>query len=171
MPETAQTPILMAAPLSARLWKIFLGSALVASGSFFCWWLFATWQKAAQMDAWTPVQALILSSEVVPWQFNEFSQTHYQPRIRYRYHSAGTARESERIRRVTIRSAHPEKASAWVDKFPAGALVTAWVNPANPDFAVLKRDSKAALYSIWFPALFVAGGFGIIWTALRPSRP
>jgi hypothetical protein len=170
MPETAQTPILTTAPLPARLWKIFLGLSLVGAGSFFCWWLFATWQKAAKMDAWLPVQALVLSSEVVPWQFNEFSQTHYQPRIRYRYESGGAIRESERIRRVAIRSAHPEKAASWVDRFPAGALVTAWVDPATPDFAVLKRDSKAALYSIWFPALFVAGGFGIIWTALRPSR-
>jgi hypothetical protein len=148
-----------------------MGATLVAAGSFFCWWLFATWQKAARMDAWRPVKALVLSSEVVPWQFNQFSQTHYQPRIRYRYETAGISHESERIRRVALRSAHPEKAAAWVGKFPQGALVTAWVDPADPASSVLKRDSKAALYSIWFPALFVAGGFGMIFSALRPSRP
>ncbi|RFC49046.1 MAG: Protein of unknown function DUF3592 [Verrucomicrobia bacterium] len=170
MPETSQTPILTTAPLPARAWKVFLGLTLVSAGSFFCWWLFATWQKAARMDSWLPVRAMVLSSKVVPWQFNEFSQIRYQPRIRYRYESAGAPRESERIRRVAIRSAHPEQAAAWVEKFPQGALVTAWVDPANPDSAVLKRDSKAALYSIWFPALFVAGGLGMILSALRPSR-
>jgi len=130
--------------------------------------LFATWQKAARMDSWSPTQAVILSSEVVPWRFNEFSQPEFQPKIRYRYEAGGVARESERIRRVAIRSAHQEKAAGWVERFPKGALVTAWVDPVDPEHSVLRRDSKAALYSIWFPALFVVGGFGMICSALRP---
>ena len=163
MHESAQIP-----NLPARLWKACLGLALVAAGSFFCWWLFATWQKAAGMDSWLSTQAVILSSEVVPWRFNEFSRAEFQPKIRYRYEVGGVTRESERIRRVVIRSAHPEKAAGWVERFPKGALVTAWVDPADAEHSVLRRDSKAALYSIWFPALFVAGGLGMIWSALRP---
>ena len=33
-------------------------------------------------------------------------------------------------------------------------------------FAVLKMDSQAAGYSIWFPGLFVIGGLGIAGRAL-----
>jgi len=163
MHESAQIP-----NLPDRLWKACLGLSLVAAGSFFCWWLFATWQKAALMDSWIPSQAVILSSEVVPWRFNEFSRAEFQPKIRYRYEVGGVMRESERIRRVVIRSAHQEKAAAWVEDFPKGALVTAWVDPAAPEHCVLRRDSKAAIYSIWFPPLFVVGGLGMIWSALRP---
>jgi hypothetical protein len=41
-----------------------------------------------------------------------------------------------------------------------------YVDPKSPDRAVLKRDTKAALYSIWFPCLFVIGGAGMILSAL-----
>jgi hypothetical protein len=48
----------------------------------------------------------------------------------------------------------------------------AFVNPAQPDFAVLKPDTKAAGYSIWFPLLFVVGGLGIVVRAIvRRARP
>ena len=48
----------------------------------------------------------------------------------------------------------------------------AYVNPSDPDFAVLKPDTKAAGYSIWFPLLFVVGGLGITVRAIvRPARP
>jgi hypothetical protein len=156
--------------LAARAWKAFLGLVLMAFGSFFSWWLLATWQKACRMDRWTPTEALVLSSSVGTWQFNEFSSLEFEPRVRYRYEAGGEARESERIRRVPIRSAHRSKAEAWVGRYPAGQRVTAWVDPADPASAVLRRDSKAALYSVWFPALFVAGGGGLVWTALRPPR-
>ncbi|MFP6880316.1 MAG: hypothetical protein VCA34_05170, partial [Roseibacillus sp.] len=36
-----------------------------------------------------------------------------------------------------------------------------------PSFAVLKRDSKAPGYSLWFPIIFVVGGLGIILGAVR----
>ena len=32
--------------------------------------------------------------------------------------------------------------------------------------AVLKKDTKAALFSIWFPCLFIVGGAGMILSAL-----
>jgi hypothetical protein len=49
---------------------------------------------------------------------------------------------------------------------------TCRVDPANPDFAVLKPDSLAPGYSIWFPALFVIGGPGIAVRALtRGGNP
>jgi len=154
--------------LPARVWKAFLGLVLMVCGAFFCWWLFATWKKAARMDAWLPVEGQVLSSVVGTWQFNEFSSLEYEPRIRYRYEVDGRFHESGRIRRVPIRSAHMDKAQSWVARYPAGVPVKVWVDPADPSAAVLKRDSKAALYSIWFPGLFIAGGAGLVWTAIRP---
>jgi hypothetical protein len=44
------------------------------------------------------------------------------------------------------------------------------VNPADPAVAVLRIDSRAPGYSLWFPALFVVGGVGIVVGALR-RRP
>jgi hypothetical protein len=44
---------------------------------------------------------------------------------------------------------------------------TCRVHPRDPDFAVLKPDSLAPGYSIWFPALFVVGGLGMAGKAAR----
>ena len=169
MPETAQIPNQLSR-MAARVWMAVMGLSLSAAGSFFCWWLFATWQKASLMDSWVATPAMILSSEVVPWRFSEFSQPEFQPRIRYRYEAAGSFRESDQIRRVAIRSSQQKAAQEWTERFPTGALVTAWVDPKAPDSAVLKRDSKASLYSIWFPGIFVAGGLGLVWSALFSRR-
>jgi hypothetical protein len=46
---------------------------------------------------------------------------------------------------------------------------TCRVNPHDPDFAVLKPDSLAPGYSIWFPALFVIGGLGMTVRAFLPT--
>lgn len=45
-------------------------------------------------------------------------------------------------------------------------MTMAFVNPTEPNFAVLKPDTKAAGYSIWFPLLFVVGGLGIVVRAI-----
>jgi hypothetical protein len=45
-----------------------------------------------------------------------------------------------------------------------------YVNPADVNFAMLKPDSKAAGYSIWFPMLFVIGGLGIALRAISGER-
>ena len=35
-------------------------------------------------------------------------------------------------------------------------------DPDDPSVAVLKRDSKASIYTVGFPLLFVAGGIGMV---------
>ncbi len=52
-----------------------------------------------------------------------------------------------------------------IQDYPVGKSTTCRVDPKNPDFAVLKPDSLAPGYSIWFPALFVIGGLGIVYRA------
>ncbi len=58
-------------------------------------------------------------------------------------------------------SSKRELAEARTAEFPVGKTTTCRVNPLKPQFAVLKPDSLAPGYSIWFPALFVVGGLGI----------
>jgi hypothetical protein len=41
-----------------------------------------------------------------------------------------------------------------------------WLDPDLPEMVVLKKDSKAALYTIWFPFLFIIGAVGMIYSAL-----
>ena len=156
--------------LAGRIWKACMGLVLMAVGSIFCWYLWASWQKAKTMDSWGETEARIIVSQVLPWQYNQYSRMAYQPKIRYEYEFGGKTYTSERIRKVPVRSSDESKAKAWVEKYPAGMKTTAFVDPADPKSAVLKRDTKAAIYSIWFPMLFVVGGAGIIVTAFLPRR-
>ena len=45
-----------------------------------------------------------------------------------------------------------------------------FVDPQNPQLAILKPDSLAPGYSIWFPALFMIAGLGITFNALINAR-
>ena len=60
-----------------------------------------------------------------------------------------------------------EKAELLSAKYSAGRETDCFVNPLQPDFAVLEHATKAGLYTIWFPLLFVAGGAGMIIAAWR----
>lgn len=149
------------------IWVFLVGLSLSLSGAFFCWWLWATWEKACAMDDWREVPAEVISSEVRSSRFNEFSRPVFFPVIRYRYEAAGESQVGEAIRRVPVRSADEEQARKWVKRFPVGLPIRAYVDPHDPGRAVLRRDTKASLYAIWFPLLFVATGLGMAINALR----
>lgn len=149
-----------------RTWIFLMGVGLASAGGFFCWWLWAAWERARLMDSWLEVKAEVVSSKVIPYRFNEFSEPEFVPEIRYRYLRLGQTYEGGQIRRVPVRSASEEQARRWVKRFPQGREVLAYVNPRDPDQVVLKKNSKAALYAIWFPALFVALGLRMSWKAL-----
>ncbi|HEX5790564.1 MAG TPA: DUF3592 domain-containing protein, partial [Luteolibacter sp.] len=55
-------------------------------------------------------------------------------------------------------------------RYPVGMRTECRVNPADPRVAVIEPESLAPAYSIWFPALFVVGGLGIVGRALRGAR-
>jgi len=164
------TPSPYLTTLPGRLWKAAMGLVLAAVGGFFCWYLYAAWKKADDMQRWTPTPAKILSSEVREYLFNHLSRMEYQAEVRYEYTYQGTRHIGERIRAWPVRSSKQDEVNEWIVPYPAGTEVTAYVNPANPTLAVLKRNSKAALYSIWFPLLFVVGGLGMAITAFLPKK-
>lgn len=154
-----------------RIWIFLVGCGLFLTGAFFCWWLGAAWQRAREMDRWLEVPAEVLSFEVREYRFNELSQMEYVPEVRYRYEVSGGAFVGDAIRRVPVRTARRDRAEAWGNEFPPGKRVRAYVDPVDPARAVLKKNSKAALYAIWFPALFVLAGMMMCINALRRQSP
>ncbi len=156
--------------LMGRLWKAGMGVFLILLGATFCWYLWASWQRAKAMDAWAAIPAEVVVSEVQPWQYSAISEVAYTPKVIYRFTWKDETYESDQVRRMPIRSAIEEKAQKWVERFPAGTNATAYVNPADPTESVLKKETKAAIMAIWFPFLFVVGGIGILVSAITPRR-
>lgn len=151
-----------------RSWIFLLGIALAGAGAFFCWWLWKAWERARAMDAWLEVPAAVVSARLDTYRFNEFSEEEFVPVIRYRYAVAGRAYVGDRIRRVPVRSANRQQAESWLKRYPAGHPVTAYVDPENPEQAVLKKNSKAALFALVLPLGVVLAGLRLSWNAVRP---
>jgi hypothetical protein len=57
-----------------------------------------------------------------------------------------------------------------VATFATGSMTKCWVNPQQPSQSVLKLDTRAAGYTLWFPGLFFLGGVGMIVGAWKTPR-
>jgi hypothetical protein len=91
--------------------------------------------------------------------------------VQFGYEWHGTPRTGDHL---TLRgnpwTSKRELAENRAAEYPPGKTATCRVDPNNPDFAVLRPDSLAPGYSIWFPSLFVIGGLGIAVRALRARQ-
>lgn len=156
--------------LVARLWTVALGLILAGAGAATCWYLWATYQKAKITDTWERVPCEIIASTIDRSGRSQHGMTKYELKVSYRYEYAGESRVSNRVRRLAITSLSEKEVEEKAQPYQVGMEMTCLVNPAEPSQAVLKADSKAALYTIWFPGIFVVGGIGIVIAGLVGKR-
>jgi len=157
----------MTSTKGARTLKICMGLALIIMGAIATGVLWVSYKRAEETRHWKPVPAAITVSLLLTERPTHNSPLAYRPEIHYRYTLDGKTHTASHVRRVEGRTSHKEGAEARLEAYPVGKEVTAWVNPADHDFAVLEHSTRAALYSIWFPCLFMIGGLGMIISALR----
>lgn len=153
--------------LSGRLWLAGMGLFLACAGLLFTWVLWTAWQRAEETRRWTPTPCRIISAQVVSERPTPHSNPEFKAEIRYHYTFEGQSLTGSHIKRVDPVTQHEDNARKKLEDYPIGQDLTCYVNPAQPDQAVLKHDTRAALYSIWFPLLFVFGGLGMAWNALK----
>lgn len=147
-----------------------MGLFLIIVGLFFAWRMWLSYEKAQITRAWTQVPCRILSSRVASERPTPTSSPAHRVDLRYEYEFQDVRRTGSRIRQVEAApTQHLENARQKQQDYPPGAERPCFVNPTAPDQAVLEHSSRAALYSIWFPLLFVAGGVGMAWGALKRS--
>jgi hypothetical protein len=162
-----------AKPVSSGRWFLFaLGMVLALIGALFVWLLGRSYLRARAMHQWPEVPCVILSSEIEQRVHDPQSPREFRHRVSFGYEWQGEARSSERL---SLRGSPWSSKQGLIEKraadYPVGGSSTCRVNPADPDFAVLKPDSLAPGYSIWFPGLFVIGGLGIAFRALTRGKP
>ncbi|MBB5350608.1 hypothetical protein HNR46_000836 [Haloferula luteola] len=158
--------------VAARVYLSFVGLALAVLGGVFSWLMWKSFLRAEEVDHWPVVPCSILESEVKsrrddpdwpPEMPQEFSF-----HVRYIYEWEGKEWESDHYRlRGASWSSTPAAAEALVEQYPKGSVQDCLVNPEQPRKAVLKGESKAPGYSLWFPLIFVVGGLGITVGAWR----
>ena len=91
----------------------------------------------------------------------------YQAVIAYRYEYGGEPRTGSSVKRVDGPTSHRKRAERLVEEYPVGRKLSCWVDPDDPEVAILKHNTLAPLYSIWFPGLFVVAGLGIAINSVR----
>lgn len=156
---------------SGRWFLFALGLVLALIGTLFVWLLGRSYLRARQMHQWPEIPCTILASEIEVRVHDPQSPTEYRHRVIYGYNWQGEARSSERF---SLRGSPWSSKRGLIEKraadFPVGGSSRCRINPADPDFAVLKPDSLAPGYSIWFPGLFVVGGLGIAFRAVTCGK-
>lgn len=157
---------------AGRLWLAAMGVVLIVAGSFFAWRLWLSYQKTSVSRSWPAIPCQIESSRIVSQRPTPASALAYRVEIRYRYQIKGVSHVSTRIRHVEAApTAHRDVALAVQQQFPPGSERVCYVNPADQAESVLIPGTRAALYSIWFPLLFVAGGLGMLFGLARQKSP
>jgi Protein of unknown function (DUF3592) len=156
---------------AGRWYLVILGLALAVLGGVFVGLMGRSYLRAREMRGWPEARCVILSSAVEEWRHDDNSALQFRHNVSFGYEWQGVARTGDRL---TLRgspwSSNRDLVESRVAEYPVGMTTTCHVNPASPDFAVLKTDSLAPGYSIWFPALFVIGGLGIAIRAAT-SKP
>ena len=153
--------------IGGRLFLIALGLTVAAMGGVFVWLMGRSFLRAYSMREWPEVGCVILASDVQERRHDPDSPTEFRQDLSFGYEWKGAAYTSDHL---TLRgspwSSNREEIESRASQYTAGMTTTCRVNPADPTLAVLKTDSLAPGYSIWFPGLFVVGGLGI---ALRAA--
>lgn len=140
----------------------FLGLSLALIGGVFVWLMARSYLRAREMRSWPEVACVILTSELEERRHDTNSPLEFRHDLSFGYQWQDQPRTGDHL---TLRgnpwSSKRKLMESRLKEYPVGATTTCRVDPENPDFAVLKPDSLAPGYSIWFPALFVIGGLGI----------
>lgn len=148
-----------------------IGLSLILMGGLFCWLMLRSYNRAAAMRQWPQAECLILESSLHTTQMPGDPSPEYRHHIRFRYQWQGQDMESSLWSlRGSPPSAEREKIEKNIQAYPVGHRATCWINPTQPEQAILRLDSQAAGYSLWFPALFIVGGIGIIGGTWKQRR-
>lgn len=161
------SPAAKSSSRTGRLWLACMGIVLAAAGCVFTTVLWRSFQRAMETRSWSETPCRIVSSSIRSERPTPHSPVSHRFAVRYEFEFQGRKRTGTKVERTEGPTAHREKADALAAEFPAGRATVCWVNPAMPDEAVLRHGSKAGLYTIWFPLLFVLGGGVMAWRAIR----
>jgi hypothetical protein len=167
MPTTPLSQRRSAAPAKGCLAFFFLIFLLAgAAGSYFALW--RPLSKLFASRSWTETQCDVLSSRVEEVSGSDGST--YRVDIRYAWTAGGSRRVGGRYDFMGGSSSGTAGKQRIVDRYPPGSRVACWVDPEDPDEAVLFRGLSPVYLIGLLPLIFLATGLGgLVWT-LRPGR-
>lgn len=161
---------------AGALYLFCIGLFLTALGAGFFWLMFKSFGNASDTRKWVETPCLIIVSESKPRSIDGIVKE-YQWQVSYKFQFKGEDLISDKYKPRGQRwRKSVDKVKPMIQEYPVGSQTVCYVNPervADPETpqqaydAILAHDTKAAGYTLWFPALFSIGGIGICVGAVR----
>ncbi|MDG1357506.1 MAG: DUF3592 domain-containing protein [Akkermansiaceae bacterium] len=153
--------------LAGKFFVCMIGFMLVLIAVLFQWLMLRSYLNAKSTREWTQAEAVVMRSSI---EERHISGSPPEARLFIRYQYSYDDEEyvsGNMSSRGSKWSRERAAVTALLADYPAGSSHQAWINPEDPHMAILKHDTKAAGYTLWFPAVIMIGGCGIIWGAVR----
>ena len=149
------------------LYLALIGFFLAVLGGVFVLILGKGYLKAKETRGWDTHEGTVIRSQVGEREIGPEVPVEYTHDLLFEYQVGGELYQGDRVkRRANPYFKNKAKVERWVEDWPVGKQVEVFVNPDNPQEAVLDHDTKAPGYSIWFPGLFLVGGLVVFFRAL-----
>ena len=148
-----------------------IGFAVMLVGAVFMYFMWKSYSQASLTRTWTKTPAVMIVSAMKNRSAEHISKE-YSWSLEYAYAYEGEEYTSKfNTPRGAKWTSRKMEIQGLVDAKPENSNVFCYVNPENPKQAILTHDIKAADYSIWFPAIFVVGGLGMMWGSIKRMKP
>ncbi|HSS50971.1 MAG TPA: DUF3592 domain-containing protein, partial [Thermoanaerobaculia bacterium] len=118
--------------------------------------------------SWQETTCTVLSSEVASHPGSD--STTYSVDVVYTYSFGGRAFQAKRYGFLGGSSSGRAGKEEIVARYPPGARVSCWIDPNQPDQAVLNREPSVEWLVGLIPLVFLLVGAGGIWGAIYASR-
>lgn len=151
----------MATNLRSKIFLVVLGLIIAAMGGAFVALMWTGYQKVNATYQWTERPCLVLASRIIEDTRVPNAMPEYRIDVSYTYEVNGERFTGDKVRTRVRRVKEKEKLTAFAESIPAGTETVCFVNRDDASDSILEHDTKAALYTLWFPGLFVIGGLGI----------
>ena len=139
-----------------------MGAIFVLVGVLLCVVWFMLRKKAQASLQWPSSRGRVISSDINRRQDNDGDWTE-EARVVYEYMVGGTSLQGNRI---AFGGSGAGGARKSVERYPAGATVDVYYDPAKPASAVLERSAGGAMFVL----PLVGGVFAIIGVVLLVVR-
>jgi hypothetical protein len=116
-----------------------MGLMLMSAGVFFTYRLWDSFQRSEETRHWLQVPCEIITSQVDTYRPVPNTPDEYRATVRYRYELSGNIFHGGAIRRDSGPTMDRPTAEEHIAKYPIGKKTICFVNPEQPDKAVLEH--------------------------------
>lgn len=151
-------------------WRFWIALGLVGAALWSLWIRYKKSKRLGELRHWGRVRGRVISADIEESQTTDSygdRTDYYDPKIVYEYEADGKVRRGSKLSLDGISFASRRKAEAYLADKQPGAEVPVWVNPKDPDEAVLTVEGSAGWgVPIFFFLLAVAIGIGLFDAAV-----